>query len=35
MIYYGLLINEKLDDFTVDEDMFDSMKDFNIKTFNF
>ena len=33
--YNGLLINEKLDDFKVDEDMFDSMKDFNIKTFNF
>ncbi len=33
--YNGLLMNEKLDDFTVNEDMLNSLKDFNIKTFPF
>jgi hypothetical protein len=33
--YNGLLLNEKLDDFTVNGDMLNSMKDFNIKTLKF
>jgi hypothetical protein len=33
--YNGLLLNEKLDDFEISDEMLNSMKDFDIKTFSF
>ncbi len=32
--YNGLLLNEKLDDFEISDEMLNSMKDFNMKDFN-